>query len=113
MLEHSWRTFPGWIPIFIPITILEMGRAGRAILVMGIKGTESLRDRDSPLPHIQITSQGQPVDGLPASGAQPHFGPCSPVVANSEVHSRLLALDGADIPFSASPLPLSQLGGIF
>ena len=68
MLEHSWRTFPGWIPIFIPITILEMGRAGRAILVMGIKGTESPMDGDAPLPHIQITSQWLPGSKSPTFG---------------------------------------------
>ena len=63
MLEHSWRAFPDWIPVFISVPVLQMGRAGRAVLVMGLNGTESPTEGDPPLPHIQTSSQRSPWTG--------------------------------------------------
>lgn len=45
-LEHSWRTCPGRNPTFIRITIIEVSRTGRVILVVEI---EALMDGDVTL----------------------------------------------------------------
>lgn len=84
MLEHSWRTFPDWIPVFISVTVLQAGRAGRAILVMGLNGTESPLQGDPPLPHIQTSSQRSPWTGSGHGSSAPSVA-VKPAVATDVV----------------------------
>lgn len=88
-LQRSWRTFPGWIPTSISLTILQIGGAGRAALVWGIKGIES---------HIQITHQW--LVRLPGSGRPVPVRPGKPCCS----HRQLSARCGASTPFSVSGL---------